>query len=98
MSLEITADLIRSSVVVLWIRMPYLSSQCSGLNIELVDLILFQKQPRFFEGIELVFIFKTTFEKQCKGDEKRSFKQVNNNFFLLLNNSSLLSNKSGSVC
>ena len=62
--------------------MPYLSSLCSGLNIELVDLILFQKQPRFFERIELVFIFKTTFEKQCKGDEKRSFKQVTNNFFI----------------
>ena len=84
MSLEITADLILSSVVVLWIRMPYLSSQCSGLNIELVDLILFQKQPRFFERIGLVFIFRTTFGKQCRGDEKRSFKQVNNNVFYYL--------------
>ena len=91
MSLEITADLICSSLVVLWIRMPYLSSLCSGLNIELVDLILFQKQPWFFERIEFVFISKTTFEKQCKGDERCSFKQKNNN-------SSLLSNKSGPGC
>ena len=63
MSSEITADLIRSSVVVLWIRMPYLSGLCSGLNIELVDLILFQEQPWFFERIEFVFISKTTFRE-----------------------------------